>query len=288
MFRAARWHWRTRTGSDVAAIATIDDRTQLVVRPGQFSGAWTIYDGIHEWEELQFCFRYLRPGDHFVDVGANIGVFSALIGTRLPGVQITAIEPFPPVVTDLRRNLALNDLDIRVVECALGAEAGEGMFEVLQRDVLNRLAPEGSVPGGATTVPVVVETLDNLVGDRRPSLIKIDVEGSELDVLRGARRILTGTCPPVVLFEHCGHGNTFGVSPATIRSFLGEVGYRIHLLDGSLTAWDSDELPPTANVVATPDIAAVRDRLRSPGGAAATAPVRVHVRYLASDAPERQ
>ena len=56
-----------------------------VVRPQQFSAVWTIYDGVHEWEELQFCLRYLRPGDHFVDVGANVGVFSTLVGHADPG-----------------------------------------------------------------------------------------------------------------------------------------------------------------------------------------------------------
>ena len=81
-----------------------------MARPQQFSAVWTIYDGVHEWEELQFCLRYLRPGDHFVDVGANVGVFSTLVGTRIPGVRITAVEPFPPVREDLLANLALNDL----------------------------------------------------------------------------------------------------------------------------------------------------------------------------------
>ena len=56
--RAIEWHWRTRDAGDaVAAIVTVDGRTRLVARPQQFSGVWTIYDGVHEWEELQFCLR---------------------------------------------------------------------------------------------------------------------------------------------------------------------------------------------------------------------------------------
>ena len=141
--RAMTWHWRTRDGADVEAIVTVDGRTRLVARPHQFSAVWTIYDGVHEWEELQFCLRYLRPGDHFVDVGANVGVFSTLVGTRiLSGVRITAVEPFPPVRADLLANLALNDLTVEVVDAAVSdGPPGQATFEVLGRDVLNRLAP---------------------------------------------------------------------------------------------------------------------------------------------------
>jgi FkbM family methyltransferase len=281
--RAVEWHWRTRGGAAVEALLVVDDRTRLVARPGQFSAVWTIYDGIHEWEELQFCFRYLRPGDHFVDVGANVGVFSSLVGTRLPGVRITAVEPYPPIRRDLESNLALNNLDVTIVDSAVGAESGEATFEILERDVLNRLAPEGAVVPTSKGIRVAVQTLDEILDGSSPALIKIDVEGAELNVLRGTRRLLT-TDAPVVLFEHCGHGNSFGVTPADVRSFLAEVGYRIYLLDGHLTPWESDELPPVPNVVAAKDIDAVHERLRSPGGAPAVPPVSVRLTYRRSPA----
>ena len=251
---------------------------------GSSSAVWTIYDGIHEWEELQFCFRYLRPGDHFVDVGANVGVFSSLVGTRLPGVEITAVEPFPPIRAFLERNLALNFLDVEVVDSAVGAESGEATFEILERDVLNRLAPDGAVIPASQGIKVAVQTLDEMLGGSAPNLIKIDVEGTELSVLRGARHVLV-THGPVVLFEHCGHGNSFGVTPADVRAFLADVGYRIYLLDGHLTPWDSDELPPVPNVVAAKDIGAVHERLRSSGGAPAVPPVRVRLTYQPVTAP---
>jgi FkbM family methyltransferase len=284
--RAIEWHWRTRDGGDaVEAIVTVDGRTRLVARPHQFSAVWTIYDGVHEWEELQFCLSYLRPGDHFVDVGANVGVFSTLVGTRIPGVRITAVEPFPPVREDLVANLALNELSIDVVDSAVSDADGSATFEVLDRDVLNRLAPDdgrGGVggSGGGTSITVPVTTLDELVGGDPPALIKVDVEGSELLVMKGARRLLIDAATgPVLLFEHAGYCAHFGITPAEVRAFLTEVGYSIYLLDGELSPWHSDELPPTLNVIACRDIAAVRARLESPGGAPAVPPVRVDVVY---------
>jgi FkbM family methyltransferase len=285
--RAMTWHWRARSG-DVEAVVTVDGRTKLRVRPHQFSAVWTIYDGVHEWEELQFCLSYLRPGDHFVDVGANVGVFSTLVGTRIPNVRITAVEPFPPVRADLEANLALNHLDVAVVDSALSDAEGEATFEVLDRDVLNRLAapatgatdaPSGDAGPRGITVPVT--TLDQLVGGDPPALVKIDVEGAELSVMRGASQLLS-SAGPVLLFEHAGHSTHFGITPADLRHFLNEHGYSIYLLDGELTPWHSDDQPPTPNVVATRDIAAVRGRLESRGGAPAVPPVRVDVDYGAA------
>ena len=95
--------------------------------------------------------------------------------------------------------------------------------------------------------------------------MKIDVEGSELLVMQGARHLLSNPeSAPVLLFEHAGHGMHFGITPAQVRAVLGEVGYRIHLLDGRLTSWDSDEQPPTPNVIACRDIDAVRGAARLP------------------------
>ncbi len=131
-----------------------------------------------------------------------------------------------------------------------------------------------------TRITVPVTTLDELVGGDPPALIKIDVEGSELLVMKGARRLLsTAAQAPVLLFEHAGYCAHFGITPAEVRAFLTEVGYAIYLLDGELSPWHSDDLPPTLNVVACRDVAAVRARLGSPGGAPAVPPVRVDVAY---------
>lgn len=278
--RAVGWELRTRvthraTGADLV----IDGTTRLHVATGQLAGVWTAYNGLHEWEELQLCLGYLRPGDHFVDVGANIGVFTCFVGSRQPGVRITAIEPFPPVHEALRRNVALNHLDVTIPDGAVGAEPGTATFEVLPRDVHNRLAPGGTADEGSG-ITVTVHTLDDLVGEQGAALIKIDVEGAELEVLRGAVGLMRSPNPPVLLFESVGHSAAFGHSDAEVLAFVRAQGYQILLLDGELTPWDLDSSPTTDNVVACRDPEVLRTRLREPGGAAAVAPVPVDITYV--------
>jgi FkbM family methyltransferase len=280
--RAVTWEWKTRIRRDAtAADVVVDGKTRLRVHPGQLAAVWTAYNGLHEWEELQLILGYLRPGDRFIDVGANVGVFSCLVGTRLPGVDIIAIEPFPATQEAMRDNLARNGLDDVVVAAyAVGAEEGTASFEVMPRDVLNRLVPGGGTASSGESITVAVHTLDDVVGEAGAALMKIDVEGAELDVFRGATRLMSGPNPPVIMFETIGHAKTFGYSDEEVLDFVRDHGYQVLLLDGHLTPWDERKQPPTDNVVATRDVAALRQRLASPGGAAPRPPVPVEVTYL--------
>jgi len=132
----------------------------------------------------------LRAGDVFLDVGANIGVVSMLVaGAAGPGVVVHALEPEPNNVRALRRNIAENDMvEIVAHELALGAstesgtlhvagESGTGSHSLLVRD--DR--------AGSSRIPVEVVRGDAFVAtlDRTPAVVKIDVEGAELDVVQG-------------------------------------------------------------------------------------------------------
>lgn len=279
MARAVQWHIRRAVNRDVEAVITIDHRTRLVVRPANLSAVWMLYSGLHEYQELQFCLRYLRPQDSFVDVGANVGVFTTLLGTRIPGLGITAIEPFPPVLQMLERNCDLNGLAPSIRRVGVGAAAGSAMLEVAARDVHNRLSNDAGEAGdGRLSVPVM--TLDEIVGEDAVRLVKVDVEGGEHDVFRGADRLLSRSDPPVLLFELAGHETRYGTTARGIFELLAGHGYRLYLLDGALTPYDGNGLPGTDNVVATTDFEAMRARLAASGGAACTPPVPVQVEYL--------
>jgi FkbM family methyltransferase len=160
----------------------LDDRTQRTMAVGLFEPA-----------ETRLVKALLAVGDTVIDVGAHIGWF-ATIAARAVGRDgmVIACEPYPSNAASLRTNLDLNDLrNVHVVEMALGARSG----------TLN-LASTGGESGGVTAldwaadgrVEVPMATLDDVAGDAGEiTLVKIDVEGWEAQVLRGGAAALSRT-----------------------------------------------------------------------------------------------
>lgn len=130
----------------------------------------------------------LRPGDIYVDVGANIGhlaIEAALIVGDLG--RVTAFEAHPRTADFLRQNILLNQLNnARVAQVAVGASFGWVGFTDNRSDDQNMVVNNGPI-----VVPLV--TLDSLLEDESPTLLKIDVEGFELFALLGATALLERT-----------------------------------------------------------------------------------------------
>jgi FkbM family methyltransferase len=156
-------------------------------------GLW-VDAGKYENEVLREIERWLRPGDTFVDVGANVGLFSVLAaGIVGESGTVVAVEPHPRVHRFLTENLALNSLQrVKTHQVAVGAEAGTAFLSDRHADDQNALAATG-------TLAVSVVRLDSLLGDvPHIRVLKIDVEGHELEVLRGAGDVLQ-RCDAVLL-----------------------------------------------------------------------------------------
>lgn len=151
----------------------------------------TMYLGLFEPEETKLVSEILKPGDVFVDVGAHVGWFATLAALRVgPAGHVIACEPYPPNAARLRRNLAENACgNVEVVSDALGDSGGT-----------LRLAggDSGSVTavdwGQSGHVSVPMSTLDAVAaGMGEIALLKMDVEGWEPHVLRGASNTLART-----------------------------------------------------------------------------------------------
>ena len=140
-----------------------------------------------EWPEVHCWRRVLREGDLFVDIGANIGVYS--IWAIELGASVVAVEADPEAAGMLRENLRLNGYEqcARVVEAAVADRPGTMRFTT-DLGVENHLVLDDAATGPLREVPVT--TLDSLLGDRSAAGAKIDVEGAEALVLQGARHTL--------------------------------------------------------------------------------------------------
>jgi FkbM family methyltransferase len=143
--------------------------------------------------------RWVRPGDTVVDVGANIG-WNAIRAARLAGAagRVVAVEPTPDTLEVLRRNVAASGLgNVEVAPVAAGRAAGTAEFFVRGGvSAVNSLYAQSRYARVTKVLRVPVVRLDELV-QGPAAVVKIDVEGAELDVLEGAPRLLDA--PGVVL-----------------------------------------------------------------------------------------
>lgn len=179
-------------------------RATLQVRApmGQYIARVLEESGFAGYEpETTSCFlaaMEVRPAGSVFDIGANVGAF-ALLAAALTDRTVIAFEPAPDLAETARQLIELNALRCRVEEIALGAEAGiADLYLSNVTDASNSLR-RGFRPS-SRTVSVTVRTLDEYCTTTlsHPSLLKIDTESTEPDVLRGGLEVLTRDRPWVI------------------------------------------------------------------------------------------
>lgn len=171
--------------------------------------AWIVWFwGEFERDELIMAGHLALPGSYALDVGANVGVYSVDLSRAVgPAGHVIAIEPLPATVDELRFNLAQNGCrNVEVVVAAAGAVGGQVELLLAEDPALHsasRELPLGQVPLG--TLKVASVTLDDLWnGAGRPpvTFVKIDVEGGEEEVLRGALALISAYRPSMIVEVH--------------------------------------------------------------------------------------
>jgi FkbM family methyltransferase len=206
--RARRWfapaRWLLERGV-VSVLGGIGVRQQLRASgvPPWGAQAYGVLTGEHEVQVQQAMRRLVREGDVVWDVGANIGAMALIAGRIVgPSGSVLAIEPDPDCVEAIRANVALNDAGwIEVLPAAAAARSGPVDIIVVSDRLWTRLATVGAHEFAERTIPVDGIALDDL--DRPPpALVKIDVEGGELDVLAGMQRLLRDARPHVICEMH--------------------------------------------------------------------------------------
>ena len=184
----------------------------------------------------------VTPGDTVVDVGANIGAIAAYAATRVgPTGRVLAIEPADDNLAVLRENLRTNHLDqVTVIAGACGRFRESREF-YLRGDLsaVNSLFPDSCYAEVTAVSRVEVTPLDDLV-DGTVALVKIDVEGAELDVLAGMPRLLRQPGLRLVIEWHPRLQQAAGYEPDALPKTLMAEGFTLkaagHLRTSSLTA----------------------------------------------------
>lgn len=156
------------------------------LKAGESGASGFFYYGYPDLEEMMFLRKHLNPGDLFVDIGANSGGWS-LTCCGL-GANVIAVEPVGSSFKRLNDNFSLNSKNGKLRAFQLGISKAEGeLLFTTNADTGNKVV-EGTA--GEDVEKVRVTTLDHLLKDSEPKIIKIDVEGHELPVILGAENTL--------------------------------------------------------------------------------------------------
>lgn len=228
MFRFAGWQAWKRI---VRRPLTVNFWNALRVRvyPDWPYSSSAIYVRLIEYDEMTFTLRYLGPGDAFIDVGANIGVYSLLASSVNAGAPVVAIEPHPVACSRLRENASINSLgNIHVREAAAGSAVGSAM---LTADLVDQNRIRTGSEGDARSIQVSIVTLDAElvelgIDPASVALVKVDTEGFEAEVLAGARQLLDRHPGPVWIIELIGLATRYGSDDGAVRAMFAERGYR--------------------------------------------------------------
>jgi FkbM family methyltransferase len=258
--------WLAAKVPQVPVVCSTKHGFELIIQPGIDKGIersiWL--HGTYEEGTLALFGRLLREGDVFLDVGANIGLMSlhaaCLVGRS---GKVFSFEPIPDIHRQLEANIALNRAgQVQAFLLALGARPGA--LPIYAHPEINRgssslVTPDGGEPAHVTSIM----TLDDFVAREVHAplrMIKIDVEGWELEVLKGGQATLSGPDAPLLCVECSQLHPMFGGSVVDLFDVIRTANsYRFFVLGGGksrpsalVEVVGDDQLPTHDNLICIP------------------------------------
>jgi FkbM family methyltransferase len=199
-------------------IARLGERSRLWVDLHRTGASMVMYANPPDLPEMLAWRRALRGGGLFVDVGANVGTYT--IWAAECGAEVMALEPAADTFGLLLENVALNGYQVAAIQAAAGDHCGTARFTA-GRDAGNRLDPDGPVETRLVTI-------DSLIGDRQVAGLKVDVEGFEIEVLRGCVRALADRRIGLIQLEWNAMSQwALGADRSAVADLLAAHGYQL-------------------------------------------------------------
>ncbi len=258
ILRFLKWQITSRLNPD-PVIYAFTEKAKLVLERGMTGATGNLYCGLHEFNDMAFLLHFLRPGDTFADIGANVGSFTMLASAHV-GAKSLTFEPVAATYAKLMRNVAVNQIEDKVTayNAAMGSKIGEIDF-TNTLDTMNHVAEKGDTK----IVKVKVVTLDDIVEHHQvPILLKIDVEGFETEVIKGAENTLNQDALKAIIIELPGAGSRYGYDESKIHDKLLSVNFRAYQYDPIKRNLIPVEQFGTYNTLYVRDLDFVNDRLK--------------------------
>jgi FkbM family methyltransferase len=203
-----------------------------------------IHNRVEEFRILKFggekayvyrLLKSLREGDIFYDVGSSVGLFSILSSKILKKGKIVSFEPDPDVFSCLRENIQINKLN-NIITLPYVISDKKKAVKLYSKGSGNSSPSIKPVQGFKQFIMVEGNTLDNVIEEERlskPDVIKIDVEGSEMKVLSGAKRLFSSRQRPrdVFIEIHPRYLKEFGSSENEVLKYFEIMKYKVIWMD---------------------------------------------------------
>lgn len=189
--------------------------SRLNIKKGFPSSTGTFYTRLYDFDDMNFLLRYLKRGDAFIDVGANVGIYSILAAVELD-CTVHSFEPDPKTYKELEYNITINNISNNYSYCLGLSHTNESLFLTSNKGAANHVTDD---PSNSTKISL--RALDSFRIDAE--FIKIDVEGFEFFVIKGGLNTISKV--NVILIELKGHGTKYGIDEVEIHRMLRDMGF---------------------------------------------------------------
>lgn len=235
--------------------------TKLYMRKGLTGATGNLYLGLHEFNDMAFLIHFLRREDLFADAGSNIGSYTVLASGYV-GAKTIAFEPVPTTFELLVNNIRLNNITtfVTAYNCGVGSK-NDWLYFTSSNDTVNHVVKDST---NNNTVKVEVNSLDFFSEKHGvPSLIKIDVEGYETEVINGMMRLIKQPQLKVIIIELNGSGYRYGFDERLIHEKLLTAGFKAFTYDAFKRDLIAVEQHGTHNTIYIRDVEYVDNRLKT-------------------------
>jgi FkbM family methyltransferase len=198
--------------------------------------------------------QLLQPDNVFLDIGANIGYFSLLAARSIPDGKVVSFEPVSYLFEALEKNVSLNKgVNILPIKIAVGEKEEEGLIYLSSADNSGMSSFQQPENYSGQNEMVKIVTLDNWFsksGLNKINVLKIDVEGNELAVLKGMKNIANRFKPHILLELNPETLSLFNLTPADLLSYAAALSYKIFAITevGKLVLINSHDSLETINI----------------------------------------
>ena len=253
-----KWQINTRL-NPYPIIYQFTEKSKLIIWKGLTGATGNLYCGLHEFQDMGFLLHLLRPTDLFVDIGANVGSYTILASSEI-GANTISIEPITTTFIYLEDNILINRIQEKVTALNIGLGSQKGVLKFTKSlDTVNHVATDFN----SDSIDVSVDTLDNVIRHRDPLLLKIDVEGYETEVLKGAENTLSSNNLKAVIIELNGSGERYGYNENNIHNNFLSLGFLPYEYDPFKRELTQISIFSSYNTIYVKDLEFVKKRLIS-------------------------